>query len=63
VIVRLQVGLAALWVLLAPTWWFADGATWQPPVFTVLGIAYLVSAAASLREHRRREARRPPGGP
>ena len=54
--VNLAVAVAMLG--LAVFWWFADDATWQPWVYTGLGVLILVAAVSNLRQQQRNRRRR-----
>jgi hypothetical protein len=43
---------------LALFWWFAPDATWQPWVYTVLGVMIVISAVANVRQQQRNRRRR-----
>ena len=56
---QLNLGIAGAFLVVAAVWWFVDGATWQRPVFTVLGVLLVIAATANLRQqlgNRRRRA-------
>ena len=55
-----QVNLVLACALLGPAlvWWFVDDATWQAPVFTVLGIGLVVAAVSNVRQQQRNRRRR-----
>ncbi len=55
---QLNLGIAGGFLVLSVVWWFVGDATWQRPVFTVLGVALVVAATANLRQQRRNRARR-----
>jgi hypothetical protein len=59
---QLNLGIAGGFLVLSSLWWFVDGATWQRPVFTVVGLALVAAAAANLRQQRRNRRRRAGGG-
>jgi peptidoglycan/LPS O-acetylase OafA/YrhL len=55
---QLNLGIAAGFLVIAVVWWFVDDATWQRPVFTVLGILLVIAATANLRQQLRNRRRR-----
>jgi hypothetical protein len=55
---RINLGVAIGMLVLAGLWWFADGATWEAPTFTVLGVLLTVAAASNVRQVRRNRLRR-----
>jgi hypothetical protein len=55
---QLNLGIAGGFLVLSALWWFVGDATWQRPVFTVLGLALVAAAAANLRQQRRNRRRR-----
>jgi peptidoglycan/LPS O-acetylase OafA/YrhL len=55
---QLNLGIAGAFLVAAVSWWFVDGATWQGPVFTVLGLALVVAAMANVRQQKRNRQRR-----
>lgn len=55
---QLNLGIAAGFLAFAALWWFVDGATWQGPVFTALGLLLVVAASANLRQQQRNRRRR-----
>jgi uncharacterized membrane protein len=57
-VAQVNLGIAAFWLVLALLWWFADDATWEPQLFTVLGIGLLVAALSNLRQQQRNRRRR-----
>jgi peptidoglycan/LPS O-acetylase OafA/YrhL len=48
-----NLAIAGGFLVLSTLWWFADGVTWQRPVFTVLGLALVTAAVANLRQQQR----------
>jgi peptidoglycan/LPS O-acetylase OafA/YrhL len=55
---QLNLGIAGGLLVLSAVWWFVDDATWQRPIFTVLGLALVTAAVANLRQQRRNRRRR-----
>jgi peptidoglycan/LPS O-acetylase OafA/YrhL len=55
---QVNLGIAGAFLLVAVPWWFVDDATWQRPVFTVLGLGLVIAALANLRQQKRNRRRR-----
>ena len=55
---QLNLGIAGAFLVVAAGWWLVDGATWQGPVFTVLGLLLVIAATANLRQQLRNRRRR-----
>ncbi len=60
---QLNLGIALGLLAFSGLYWFVDDATWQAPVFTVLGFGSVVAAASNWRQqlrNRRRQERENP---
>jgi Flp pilus assembly protein TadB len=55
---QLNLGIAGAFLVVAVLWWFVADATWQGPVFTVLGLGLVIAATANVRQQKRNRRRR-----